>query len=104
MHTCYCAESNLKTTIGGHKLAVSTVMQAPTCVLQGTNTTSGITSQVVQPTSGSGSTSAAAKAKSIALRSALAGIRHSGATYLNYSGQLHGMLTNSSRAYQAPGK
>ena len=104
MHTCYCAESNLKTTISGQKLAVSTIMQAPTCMLQGTHTNSGNSPQVVQPISGSGNTAAAAKAKSTVLRSAPAGIRHSGATYLNYSGQLHGMLTNSSRTYQAPGK
>ena len=74
-------------------------------MLQDTTTKPGTSLHVVQPNPKAGAAAVAAEPKSILSRSAQpAGMRHPGATYLGHNGQLHGMLTNSSRAYQPPGK
>ena len=60
--------------------------------------------QVTTPRLKSRARSTAARAASSRSRTALADFTGSGATYLDHSNQLHGMIANSSRVFQPPGK
>lgn len=58
----------------------------------------------VQPSLQTRSTPALATTKSLQSRTALAASSAPHATYLDHTAQLHGMITNSSRVFQPPGK
>ena len=72
--------------------------------VKGDSTQSSTFLEEVQPSLQTRSTPALATTKSLRSRTALADSSAPHATYLDHTGQLHGMITNSSRVFQPRGK
>ncbi len=72
--------------------------------VQGDSTKPSTSLEDVQPSLQTRSTPALAGTKSLRSRTALADSSAPHATYLDHTGQLHGMITNNSRVFQPRGK